>query len=121
MENHNDDNKNLLIINQTSYLSKFSENRRLRGFSFVPNLSKISSEFSFSKNINTQIHKYTNTQIHKYNKYFQSKKNIIGLCFYFTSYLENATLFFLRSMRKLPRCNRVLFGEVALEQRIIFD
>ena len=61
MENHNDNNKNLLIINQTSYLSKFSENRRLRGFSFVPNLSKISSEFSFSKNINTQIHKYTNT------------------------------------------------------------
>jgi len=89
MENHNDNNKNLLIINQTSYLSKFSENRRLRGFSFVPNLSKISSEFSFSKNIN-----HTNTQIHKYNKYFQSKKNIIDLCFSFTSYLENATLFF---------------------------
>jgi len=60
----------------------------------VPNLSKISSEFSFSKNIKIQIHKYTNTQIHKYNKYFQSKKNIIDLCFSFTSYLENATLFF---------------------------
>ena len=84
MENHNDNNKNLLIINQTSYLSKFSENRRLRGFSFVPNLSKISSEFSFSKNIKIQIHKYTNTQIHKYTNtinIFKARKILLVYVF----------------------------------------
>ena len=56
MENKTNNEKIFFIINQTFYLPKSYANRKLQGFSFVSNLSKVSSEFSeYINHTNTQV------------------------------------------------------------------